>query len=156
MKSTYGSVLAEVGADLVVADLGGQSADKDLALARLGLLGVDLLVVDDVVAGRGHLLDGLRRTEHDERKATRAASLWVCLNVNTLNVSVLAEVFAQLLWRKEKIKEEFRLVKDYKNIHKIIHFMGFNLLSEVSQLSPPTNSFLKHEREMELVQINQL
>lgn len=100
--ATHGSELAEVGLDLVIADLGGEAADKDLSLARLGLLGVHLLVVDDVVAGSGHLLDGLRRTEHDECKATGAAGLWVCLNVNTLNVSVLAKVLAQLLWKGDK------------------------------------------------------
>lgn len=97
MSSTHGSKLAEVGLDLIVADLGGESSDKDLALARLGLLRVHLLVVDDVVGDGGHLVDGLRRAEHDEREAPGTAGLWVCLDVNTLDVSVLAEVLTQLL-----------------------------------------------------------
>lgn len=95
--TTHRSKLAEESLDLVIADLGRQATHKDLALARLGLLGIDLLVVDYMVACGGHLFDGLRRAEDNECKATGAASLWVCLNVNTIDVSVLAKVFPELL-----------------------------------------------------------
>lgn len=94
---TYRAKLAEERLDLVVADLGGQAADKDLAVACLRLLRIDLLVVDDMLTGVGHLVDRFGRRIHDERESAAAARLRVGLHVDALDLAVLAKVLAQLL-----------------------------------------------------------
>lgn len=89
--------LSEEGLDLLIADLGGQSTDEDLAVAGLGLLGVDLLVVDNMVAGGHDLVDRIGALVHDEGESSRAARVGVCLDVYALDLTVLAEVFLQFL-----------------------------------------------------------
>lgn len=99
---TYVAKLSEEGLDLLIADLGGQSTDEDLAVAGLGLLGVDLLVVDNMVAGGHDLVDRIGALVHDEGESSRAARVGVCLDVYALDLTVLAEVFLQFLcgWAK--------------------------------------------------------
>lgn len=96
-KVTHRAELAEERLDLVVADLGGEAADEDLAVAGLRLLRIDLLVVDDVLGRRRHLLNGLGRGVHDEREATAAPRLRIGFHIDALDLAVLAKVFAQLL-----------------------------------------------------------
>lgn len=66
-------------------------------MARLRLLRVHLLVVDDVVAGGDDLVDRVRALVHDEREAARAARVRVSLDVYALDITVLAKVFLQFL-----------------------------------------------------------
>jgi hypothetical protein len=51
------SVLREISLNLLIANLGNESTDKDLSGACLSLLRVDLLVVDDVITGSDNLID---------------------------------------------------------------------------------------------------
>lgn len=70
---SYVSELSEERFDLLVADLCRQAADENFAVPGLGLLRVDLLVVDDVLGNGGHLVDRLGRTVHNERESSRAS-----------------------------------------------------------------------------------
>lgn len=94
---THIAKLSEEGLDLFVADLSGQSSDEDLAVAGLGLLWVDLLVVDDVIAGGDDLIDRVGILVHDEGESSRATGVGVCLDVYALDLTILAEVFLQFL-----------------------------------------------------------
>lgn len=96
-SAAYVSELSEVSLDLIVADFRDQSSDEDLSGACLGLLWVDLLVVDDVITGSDNLVNGVGDLVDDECEPTRATGGGVCLDVDALNLSVLAEVIAELL-----------------------------------------------------------
>jgi hypothetical protein len=94
---TYVAELTEVSLNFVIADLGDESSNEDLSGASLGFLGVNLLVVDDVITGSDNLVDGVGCLVDDESESARAPSGWVCLDVDALNFSVLAEVIAEFL-----------------------------------------------------------
>lgn len=66
-------------------------------MARLGLLGVDLLAVDDVLIGGADLVDRFRGGEHDEGESAGTAGLWVCLNIDAFDLTELAKMISQLL-----------------------------------------------------------
>lgn len=68
-------------------------------MARLGLLGVDLLAVDDVLLGGADLVDRFRGGEHDEGESSGAAGLWVCLNIDAFDLTELAKMISQLLYK---------------------------------------------------------
>lgn len=89
--------MAEERLDFVVADFSGEAADKDLAVASLGLFGVDLLVVDDVLTGCCHFVQRIGRGVYDEGETTAAPGLRVGFDVDALNLTILTKVFAQLL-----------------------------------------------------------
>lgn len=93
--------MTEVSFNLIIADLRDQTANEDLSGARLGLLRVDLLVVDDVIASRDDFIDRVGDLVDDECEPSRATGGWVCLHVDALNLSVLAEVIAQFLCGKK-------------------------------------------------------
>jgi hypothetical protein len=95
--TTYVSELSKVRLDLIVADFGNQSTDEDLSSACLGLLGVNLLVVNDVITGSDNFVDGIGDLVDDEGEASRTSSGGICLNVDALNLSVLSEVIAKFL-----------------------------------------------------------
>lgn len=96
--NTHRAELAEERLDLVVADLRRQAAYKDLAVAGLGLLRVDLLLVDDVLARLRHLVQRVGVGEHNEGEAAAAPRLRVGLHVDALDFAVVEEVLAQLTW----------------------------------------------------------
>lgn len=101
---TYIAKLSEEGLDLFIADFRGQSTDEDFAVTGLGLLWVDLFVVDDVIAGGDDLIDRVGILVHDEGKSSRATRVGICLDVYALDLTILAKVFLQFLcsrgWKK--------------------------------------------------------
>jgi len=94
---TYVAKLSKVGLNLLIADLCGQTADKDLAMAGLGLLGVDLLAVDYVLIGGADLVNGLGVCEHDEGESSGPSGLGICLDIDALDLTIFAKVIAQFL-----------------------------------------------------------
>lgn len=97
---SYVSELSEVRLDLIIADLRNQSTNEDLASARLSLLRVNLLVVDDVIASSDDLIDGVSRLVDDEGEPSRASGGGVCLDVDALDLTILPEVIAEFLCEK--------------------------------------------------------
>jgi len=94
--------LSKVGLNLIIADFWNESADKDLSGACLGFLGINLLVVDDVIASGNDFINGICLLVDDEGESTGTSSCRVCLDVDALNFAILTKVIAQFLCKKIK------------------------------------------------------
>lgn len=106
MKNTYVAKLSEEGLDFLIADLRGQTTDKDFAVARFGLLRVDLLVIDDMIASGDHFIDRVGTFVHDEGEASRATSVGVGFDIYALDITVLTEMFLEFLYASQRGKRK--------------------------------------------------
>jgi hypothetical protein len=94
---TYVAKLREVCLNFVIADFWNESSDENLASSGLGLLRVDLLVVDNVIAGSDNLIDRIGGLVNDEGESTRATGCGVGLDIDAVDFAILTKVIAQLL-----------------------------------------------------------
>lgn len=102
IPSTHVSELSEVSLNFIIADLRNQSADENLSGASLSLLGVNLLVVDDVITSLDDFVNGIGILVDDEGETARATGGRICLNVDAVNFSVLTKVITKLLCKDKR------------------------------------------------------